>query len=300
MRPTPLCPLLIATLAFVVPATAHDEDPPKLLGRCTTQQLDEEPFSEWSREGYTDYTPNPAILEALRGTDTTGLDFTVFFGTWCGDSRREVPRLLKLFDAMGLPEGRVELIALDRSDEALKQSPDGEERGREIYRVPTLIVERDGEELSRLVEYPVLSLERDLLAMLDGSGYAPSYAAYPVIRRWLGEGLLTDPNVSPWGLAEQLRHKINGEGDLAAAARVLQTRGDLAEAVKLFEINCALHRESARCHERLAAALLESGDRETAHKAAERALRYNKDTERIEELSALLQETGGNGTPSVD
>ena len=85
-----------------------------------------------------------------------------------------------------------------------------------------------------------------------------------------------------------------GSGDLAAAARVLQARGDLAEVVKLFEVNCALHWDSARCHERLAAALLESGDRENAHKAAERALRYNKDPERLQELTALIQETASN------
>jgi hypothetical protein len=297
MRMTPLLPILIATLALAAPIAAHDEDPPKLLGRCTAQQLDEEPFSEWSQEGYADYAPNPVILDALRGADRTGLKFTVFFGTWCGDSRREVPRLLKLFDAMGLPAESVELVGLDRTDKALKQSPDGEERGREIYRVPTLIVERGGEEISRLVEYPVLSLERDLLAMIEGGGYEPSYAAYPVIRRWLEAGLLADPNVSAWGLAEQLRHRVNGEGDLAAAARVLQTRGDLVEAIKLFEVNCALHWESARCHERLATAMLESGDHEKAHEAAERALRYNKDTERTKELTALLQETvGGNGS----
>ena len=297
MRLIPLIALLIFAIACAVPVAAPDEDPPKLLGRCTAQQLDEEPFSEWSREGYAGYTPNPEILEALRTTDMTGVAFTVFFGTWCGDSRREVPRLLKLFDAMGLPEGSVELVALDRTDEALKQSPGGEERGREIYRVPTLIVERDGEELSRLVEHPVLSLERDLLAMLDGRGYSPSYAAYSVIRRWLDEGLLADPNVSPWGLAKQLRPKINGEGDLAAAARVFQTRGDLAEAIKLYEINCALYWESSRCHERLATALLENGDHEDAKKSAERALRYNDDTERLEELTALIQRIGENGRP---
>ena len=281
-----------------MPAAAPDEDPPKLLGRCTAQQLDEEPYSEWSREGYADYTPNPEILEALRTTDMTGLEFTVFFGTWCGDSRREVPRLLKLFDALGLPEGSVELVALDRTAEALKQSPGGEERGREIYRVPTLIVERDGEELSRLVEHPVLSLERDLLAMLDNNGYAPSYAAYPVVRRWLDEKLLADPNVSPWGLAKQLRQKINGEGDLAAAARVLQSRGDMVEAIKLYEVNCALHWESSRCHERLAVALLESGDPVGAQKSAERAIRYNEDNERLEDLTELLQQIGEDGAPS--
>ena len=50
----------------------------------------------------------------------------------------------------------------------------------------------------------------------------------------------------------------------------------------------------------LAAALLESGDRENAHKAAERALRYNKDPERLQELTALIQETAKNDRPSED
>jgi tetratricopeptide (TPR) repeat protein len=279
-------------LAVALPAAAADEEPPKLLGRCSVQQLDEEPFAEWSRKGYDEYEPNPAILEALKRHADDGTTYTVYFGTWCGDSRREVPRLLKLFDAMGVPEDRVRLVALDRTPEALKQSPTGEERGREIYRVPTLIVERGGREISRLVEHPVLSLERDLLSILSGAGYEPSYAAYPVIRRWLAEGLLSDANVNPWGLAGRLRGKIGGEDELAAAARVLQSRGDLAEAIKLFEVNCALYPESAACHERLAAALHEAGDMENARKHAHRALRHNDDPERLERLAELLAEIG--------
>ena len=182
---------------------------------------------------------------------------------------------------------RLLYVALTRAQDRLYLG------GFEIYRVPTLIVERDGREISRLVEHPVLSLERDLLAMLNGDDYEPSYAAYPIVRRWLSEGLLSDPNVSPSGLAKQLRPAINGEGDLAAAARVLQSRGDLVEAIKLFEVNCALHWESAGCHQRLASALLESGDRVNARKSAERALRYNDDPERLEELAELLTKAGG-------
>ena len=77
---------------------------------------------------------------------------------------------------------------------------------------------------------------------------------------------------------------------------MLQSRGDLDEAIKLFEINCALHWESARCHERLAAAWLESGNTENAHKSAERALRYNEDPEHVKELTSLIQETEKNGS----
>jgi len=289
-----VCLLLFVAIVFASPLVAHDEDPPNLLGRCTAQQLSDEPYSEWSQHEYADYAPNTSILEALTKTNLSGVHLKIFFGTWCGDSRREVPRMLKLFDAMGLSEEQIELVALDRTDTALKQSPDGEERGREIYRVPTLIVERNGKEISRLIEHPVLSLERDLLAILGGGEYSPSYAAYPVIRDWLATGLLADPNVSPSGLAKQLRGKINGVGDLAAVARVMQSRGDLTEAIKLYEVNCALHWENSRCHERLAAALLESGDLENAHKSAERALRYNDDTDRLAELTTLLQESVGD------
>ncbi|NIM61599.1 MAG: hypothetical protein GTO30_08075 [Acidobacteria bacterium] len=69
---------------------------------------------------------------------------------------------------------------------------------------------------------------------------------------------------------------ISGEGDLAAAGRVLLSRGDTAEAVKLFQVNCALHRDSASCYERLADALRQAGDHDKAGEADARALRLKQ------------------------
>jgi hypothetical protein len=213
---------------------------------------------------------------------------TLFFGSWCGDSRREVPRLVKVLDEMGFPKDQVELIGVDAVEGREKRSPGGEEQGLEIYRVPTLVVRREGKEIARLVEFPVLSLERDLLAMLSGAPFEPNYRSYPVIRRWLESGLLGDENVSPWGLANDVRHLVLGEGELAAAAYVLLDRGEVREAVKLMEVNCALFRESSRCHARLAEGRLRAGDAEAAREAAERALRLNTSPDRVEELVALL------------
>ena len=283
--------ILLASLV-AVPAGqsfADDEEPAKLLGRCTADDLEEEPYSEWFSEEYGDYDPNSAVMNRLRRIDTKDVVITVFFGTWCGDSRREVPRLLNLLDELEFPAERLHLVAVDHVDEAHKQSPAHEEKGMEIYRVPTMVVSRDGTEIARMVEYPVLSLERDLLAILEGEPYAPDYSSYPVIRRWLEEGLLSDENISPWGLAGQVRQQVRSEGELAAAGRVFLSRGDVKEAVMLFRVNCALYPRSSRCFARLANGLQELGNAVEAREVAERALRLNTDPGRVKELVALIE-----------
>ena len=297
MRLQAIRSVLCLALFFVpahhaVVAQEESEEPPKLLGRCTVEQLGQEPFVEWFRSGYDEYEPNPAVLRALRSVDRQGAVVTVFFGTWCGDSRREVPRMLKVFDEMGLPRDAVDLVAVDSGDDMHKRSPGGEERGLEIYRVPSLVVRRGATEVARLVEFPVLSLERDLLAMLSGAPYEPNYRSYPVIRRWLAEGLLHDGNVSARGLANEVRPLVATEGELAAAATILLERGDTREAIKLAEVNCALHRESASCFARLAEARLRAGDADAAREAAQNALRLNTSPDHVEKLVDLLERTG--------
>jgi hypothetical protein len=281
--------LCLMIFAPAIPSLAEDEEPPKILGRCTSKDLKAEPFAEWFVTGRESYVPDSRILERLRGVDLDDLEVEIFFGTWCGDSRREVPRLVKLLDEIGLPVERVGLIGVDGVEQMHKRSPGGEEEGLEIYRVPTVIVRRGGREVGRIVEYPVLSLERDLLAILDGTDYEPSYRSYPTVRRWLDDGFLADPNVSPRGLADSVRQRVSGEGELAAAARVLMTRGEVDEAAKLYQINAVLFRESSRSWARLGEAWLRAGDPEQALASAERALRLNRDPDEIEGLLDLVQ-----------
>jgi thiol-disulfide isomerase/thioredoxin len=273
-------------------ALAEEQEPPKLLGPCTVEQLEQPPYGEWFRKGYDDYAPNPDVVARLRSADTSGLRVEVFFGTWCGDSRRELPHLVKLLDTLGFPRERLALIGVDSTDELHKRSPGGEQRDLEIYRVPTFVVEREkSREVARIVEYPVVSLERDLLAIVEGRAYEPSYASYPVVRRWLGDGLLADPNVSARGLADEVRHVVSGEGELGAAARVMLHRGQTREAVKLLEINCALFRESPRSFTALAEALVRAGEPERAGEAAERALALGPDRDAAESLAAVIRKT---------
>lgn len=280
--------LLIWPFLALAQSPQGEQAPNKLLGQCAVEDLRTEPFAEWFEAGYDGYTPSLEITEALKSTDFEGLQVDIFFGTWCGDSRRDVPRFLKVLDAMGLPEESRRLIAVDNAEGKTKRSPDGEDVGMEIYRVPTMIVRRDGQEVARIVEHAVLSLERDLLEVLSGD-YEPSYPSYPVVRRWLAEGLLADANVNPDGLALEVQGLVASGSDLRAVGTVLMARGQVAEAVKLLEVNRSIFWEEAASHAHLARAQLELGDTEGARTSVLRALARNQDPEAIEGLVTIAE-----------
>ena len=91
-----------------------------------------------------------------------GIDVVVVLGTWCGDSKREVPRFLKIADLASIPPSRVRYYAVDRT----KNSPDGVTSTFRIERVPTFIFLKQGEEVGRIVESPRTSLEEEMLTIL--------------------------------------------------------------------------------------------------------------------------------------
>ena len=55
------------------------------------------------------------------------------------------------------------MIAVDRT----KEEPKAEVEGYEIEYVPTLIFYREQKEIGRIIETPELSLEEDILAILN-------------------------------------------------------------------------------------------------------------------------------------
>jgi len=149
-----------------------------LLGKCTRSSLNEIPFSEWYQKNYKEYTVDSATCVFIKPLlkDKT---ITIFLGTWCGDSKREVPRILKMLDCCGFPENQLRLIMVSNLPDAYKQSPQHEEAGRNIIRVPTIIIEEKGKEVGRIVEFPKVSLEKDMLTILRRETYVPNYTVAP-------------------------------------------------------------------------------------------------------------------------
>ena len=92
-------------------------------------------------------------------------------GTWCGDSKRETPRLYKILDAVNFNYDNFTLITVSPQ----KITPSGFEKGFNIIRVPTIIFYKKGKEMGRFVEFAQESLEKDMLAIVSGTGYKHSY-----------------------------------------------------------------------------------------------------------------------------
>jgi thiol-disulfide isomerase/thioredoxin len=105
-------------------------------------------FLPWYTENQKGYTPNAGALDALK-KHTNTVQFVVFSGTWCSDSKVVIPKFYALMDAAGFPENRVTLIGTDRNKKTLSHLAEA----LNIVSVPTIIVMKDGKEIGRVVEY---------------------------------------------------------------------------------------------------------------------------------------------------
>ena len=65
----------------------------------------------WFIKEYDQY--NPSINE-LNGFDYKNINIKVFMGTWCHDSKREIPRLIKILDNLKFSESKIDIIALTK------------------------------------------------------------------------------------------------------------------------------------------------------------------------------------------
>lgn len=140
----------------------HDQAKNKdvLINVCTREGITTFPeFKEMYDPIYAAYVPDAATLIELKKL-VKNEKIKIVFGTWCGDSKVNVPNFFKVLDALHFKEKNVEIIAVDGN----KKAENGIIDGLDIQRVPTFIVfDKKGKELGRIVEHPKTTLEADLL-----------------------------------------------------------------------------------------------------------------------------------------
>jgi tetratricopeptide (TPR) repeat protein len=259
-----------------------------LLGICSIADLSHAPFAEWYKPGYENYQPNAQILAELKKLKPEKTTLKIVFGSWCGDSKRELPRMLKTLHAAGFADKNIQLIGVASEADVYKQAPKREEKDLYVYRVPTFIVYQNNKEIGRINEYPVESLERDLQKILSGKSYTPSYTTFLQVTEWFTQGMLTDENVSPRGLADQLRKVVSSESELNSCGYVLMARGNLKEAITVLRTNVYLYPESSNCFDSLGEAYTKAGLKDNAVFCYERAVALDpKNENAIAQLSKL-------------
>jgi hypothetical protein len=234
-----------------------------LLGHCTKERLMETPFGVWFIKNYDDYTIDTAAAEKMR-TLLVQKNVKIFMGTWCGDSRREVPRMFKILDYCGVPASRVELIMLSNADSTYKQDPAHDERGMDIHRVPDMIFMDGKKEIGRIVESPEVSLENDALKILGGQPYSPNYKAVAcLIDRFKNAGIsMVQDDLAD--LSGELSTLASGPGELNTYGYVLMAAGEMQKAKIVFFLNTILYPADANVYDSFGEYYLKTGNRSLA------------------------------------
>lgn len=279
---------------LILTANAQQVKPDAILyGKINSGHLTTSPYNKWFDKGFAEYNSHTETKSKLTTALTKGVSIEIFLGTWCGDSKREVPRFLKLLDEIKFNMANIKIIALGGSDSLYKQSPQGEEKNKGIYRVPTFIVYRNGVEISRINEYPALSLEKDLLSIVGGEAYTPNYKSFVTINKWMNEGVLLDSNITPRSLATQVKQLVNDENELNSLGYLLLKQDFKKEALTIFRINANLYPESANILSSLGEGYLKNGNNEKAVQVLENSLALAKGPAIIKEILPLLYQAKG-------
>jgi len=98
------------------------------------------------------------MLEKIDTNALNETDIVVFMGTWCHDSKREVPRLYKILDGINYDYSKFEIIGLKKN----KTGYFKDYSKFNVKNTPTLIFFQNKREIGRIIEKPKKSLESNI------------------------------------------------------------------------------------------------------------------------------------------
>lgn len=133
-------------------------------GFLSRQQLmNDTAFSSWFIPNQQAYTPYKEALQAYK-TNKDSINFLVFGGTWCDDTRFILPKFFMFTEAAGISPDRITLVGVDRNKKTIQHLSEI----FNITNVPTIIVFKNGKEMGRVVEYGHSGLfDKDLGEILN-------------------------------------------------------------------------------------------------------------------------------------
>lgn len=133
-----------------------------IIGYCDRQGLHADgEFGISFDQEYAEYEYDKKIIKKIR---RHRVDYSIMLviGTWCGDSKEQVPRFFRIIDEARIDDDIMTLVAVDGE----KTGGDVDLEAYGIERVPTIIFYRNGAEIGRITETPQSTLENDMLKII--------------------------------------------------------------------------------------------------------------------------------------
>ncbi len=224
-----------------------NSDRPYLLGKIDKSSLTSNNYNSWFTKNYNEYKVDIETTQKLE-MSLKEFEILAFMGTWCGESKREVPKFYKILEAIKFPKKQLNVIAVSSKSNMYKQSPNHEEVGLNIHRVPTFIFYKNGKEVNRIVEEPVESFEKDILNITSTNNYTSNYQIVSKVDKILAknglEGLKKESNK----IAETFKEKVSSMYELNTYARVLKSSKRIEEAIEVYKLNIKLFPENPKTH----------------------------------------------------
>lgn len=144
------------------------EDSTIIIGGFDINKLSNNPNYKWYPSLYSRYPIDSIALNSIEN-NYNNLQFTLFVGTWCSDSRSFLSKFMKIADHLNIPMNDIEVIGVNKR----KSIPiDIIERYKITY-VPTLIIQDSKKELNRIVEFTNKSIEEDISDIINRKKYIP-------------------------------------------------------------------------------------------------------------------------------
>ncbi|WP_298309681.1 thioredoxin family protein [uncultured Aquimarina sp.] len=255
-----------------------------LTGKINFEKLNTAPYNEWFSENYESYVPKETIINDIK-TNIQAYTIKIFMGTWCGDSKREVPKFYKTLNEANFPLNRLTTIAVASDREHYKQSIGGEQEGLNIHRVPTFIFYKDGKEVHRIVESPKTTIEKDIKDILSGN-YTPNYVSVTKMHTIIetqGTDYLSKNSenlLNEFSLISESLYELN------TYANVLFFAGKEKEAIEILKFNTLLFPKEADAYVSLANKLIITENITDAISNYEHSLKFQKN----EKINIKIQE----------
>ncbi|MEQ8524123.1 thioredoxin family protein [Gracilimonas sp.] len=108
------------------------------------------------------YEPNEEAVRYLSAYQDS-VKLMVFVGSWCRESKKYIPGLMKTIELSGAANMDIQYIGVDRQ----KKIPESFLKKFDIKYIPSVLVLKGNKELGRIEEKPHQLIETDLVQILE-------------------------------------------------------------------------------------------------------------------------------------